>query len=243
MQPPVTSDVTTPNDNTNSDDDFNTYNNGGGTNVVATPSSLKRPMPASWSAAGQKRGRPRLSDRNLPTPGTPSAQGAPLGQGTPSASAISTSGSWKSIIRAKRFPRPDFLTAVLDSAPTFNAAEYSGIHRTLDQIPTAETFPNICSEITAMAGSSKQDGPQERVVRLFHFLVMGEIASKLFGEAWDESLKGRDRMPKTLTREHGREYYDSVKGALKIANHLTFLCGEIGIGCIFWLFAELTDNL
>lgn len=104
----------------------------------------------------------------------------------------------------------------------------------LEQIPTAADMPDICRKIIAMDSA---------VHRLFHFLVLGQIATKLWRPIWKRSARGERVIKTHLIKKHGKEYYGSIEGALAIVKGLLFVCGKLGDGCIFWLLDDLTDNL
>lgn len=89
-----------------------------------------------------------------------------------------------------------------------------------------------------MVGVGKTDKNQNRISRFFHFLTLNEIASRIFGAIWDHGIEKKDQIRTVLAYA-----YESVSKALNIARGITFLCKTLGIGCILWLYEDLTDNL
>ncbi|KAL8950052.1 MAG: hypothetical protein Q9222_003892 [Ikaeria aurantiellina] len=177
-------------------------------------------LPAATGVTG-KRGRPRTSG------------------GSTSTSKQATSTQWGALMIHQEFKLPEHSRQLLDHNPSDYLAQYRLREETLRRVLKVGNFPQVCHDIIKMAGAKKGSSPQQRIRRLFGFLAISKIASKLFGAVWEWSglvLKTR------LTAVHEEPYHESVESALRIARSLAFLCDRFGVGCIFWLFGDLTDN-
>lgn len=143
-----------------------------------------------------------------------------------------TSSKWGPILRKVDFQLPPCSQKTLGSAARIDLAKYLHLEAALGPIPTATEVPYICRRIAEMTA---------KAARLLHFLIMGQVFEKLWGTVWKRSSEGKSVMMTRLRNKHGKEYFASIKDALDLVRGLTFVCGKLGDGCIFWLVNDLTD--
>lgn len=172
----------------------------------------------STTPSARKPGRPRAVEGTPPTPISPTAQ------------------SWGLILEKKDFPLPDELREIVPPSLSFDIAGYLGSPSTWEHVPTAKDLPTVSGLIWSMPSRTSN----ERVCRLFQFLALAKIVSRLFGQVWSQSNERRKR---GIIGKYNEKAWKMIEGPLNVIKGLIFLCEELGKGCIFWLNQELTDNL
>ncbi|KAI4199855.1 MAG: hypothetical protein LQ348_001811 [Seirophora lacunosa] len=146
-----------------------------------------------------------------------------------------TAQSWGLILEKKDFPLPDELREIVPPSLSFDIAGYLGSPSTWEHVPTAKDLPTVSGLIWSMPSRTSN----ERVCRLFQFLALAKIVSRLFGQVWSQSNERRKR---GIIGKYNEKAWKMIEGPLNVIKGLIFLCEELGKGCIFWLNQELTDN-
>ena len=177
------------------------------------------------------------TDPKKPGPGRP--RKFPGGTSTPT-SVINK--SWGPILTIQECKLDPILKAQIDANPNNDAKQFlqdplpslDGLDKQSDL--SIKTFTSFCRQVGAMSKEMAQD----RVQWLFLELLVGDMATLLFGAKG--LSKKRDLKASIISVEDERAWED-IESTVRIAKKLEFICSRLGNGCLFWLHGELTKNL
>lgn len=102
-----------------------------------------------------------------------------------------------------------------------------------------QEFLQFCLDVYAMA----QDKIISRVHRLFLLLTVGDVALSIFGPEW--WIKEHQELKRIVIAKLSKSKFLQLQPILTMASALSFICQcpGFGVGCIFWIQGELTDDL